>query len=517
MRAAPLLALALAAVSCAVPPEPPRDVVVVGVLGEPASLFSRDPAARVIAAAVIETLVRRDARDELEPRLATTVPTFENGLLALEDAPGGLDRLVATFRLRPGLRWHDGAPLTAQDVVFAWREDRSSPDAELRYRAERVDSMQAADAATVVVRYRAGERWGDHALAPRAMPGHLLASATAAEREAYERRPVHAGPFAIRSWVAGHGATLEAFPGHALGMPELARIEVRFLPDRSAVIDALEDGEIDVAPSPALEADLARILDRLGGSTRTVVHYTPSEAVTVMRFGPAIEELGLRLAIERAVDRQRIADIVFAGRARVATSYLVAPHWAAAELGPPRPPDRRLARSLAQGAGYRLGEDGLLERGSGALSVTLLVADGSSPRVQAAHLVAADLAGVGIAAEVRVLDAAAVAAAIASGTFDLAVVTEPAHDAARATAAYRGAAGRWFDALASVAEGARERAERREVYAELQRIWSERLPALPLYQELTVDVAPARLEGVRPSPAGEPLTWNVGRWRYGSE
>ena len=49
---------------------------------------------------------------------------------------------------------------------------------------------------------------------------------------------------------------------------------------------------------------------------------------------------------------------------------------------------------------------------------------------------------------------------------------------------------------------------------ELQRLWAEALPGLPLYQELRVDVVPRALEGVQPSPNGDPLTWNAAEWRF---
>ena len=61
-----------------------------------------------------------------------------------------------------------------------------------------------------------------------------------------------------------------------------------------------------------------------------------------------------------------------------------------------------------------------------------------------------------------------------------------------------------------------DRAEKRALYAELQRLWSTALPALPLYQHLQVDVAPRSLGGVQPSPAGDPVTWSAHDWRFAS-
>ena len=484
-------------------------------MGEPSSLFADDPGARAIAAAVTETLVRRDARDEPVPRLAAAVPTFASGDLAVEPA-GPSDRLVATFRLRPGLRWHDGVPIGAADVVFAWHEDLLAPaGGELRYRAERVEAMETVDELTVRVRYRAGERWADYALAPRVMPRHILASASPVARAAYEREPVHAGPFAVAAWLPGHGATLSAFAGYALGAPSLGRLEVRFFADRGALFDALQRGEIDVVPWPGLEADLSRVLDRIAGGSTLVPYYTPVQATTVLRLGPAFADAALRRAVDLAVDRRRIVDEVFAGRPRLASSFLAPPLWAAADLGPPPATDRELARALARGAGYRQGDQGILERDGRRLRVTLLVAEGSAARLQVARLVAGDLGALGIAAEVRARPATEVVGAVRSGEFDLAVVSEEADDPQRATERYREMVGPWFEGLAAAARGARDRAAQRELYAEVQRLWAASRAGLVLYQELAVDVAPARLLGVRPAAHGGPITWNVHEWSFG--
>ena len=61
-----------------------------------------------------------------------------------------------------------------------------------------------------------------------------------------------------------------------------------------------------------------------------------------------------------------------------------------------------------------------------------------------------------------------------------------------------------------------DRAEKRLVYAELELAWAVARPALPLYQELQVDVAPRVLAGIDPTSDGAPLTWNVREWRFGA-
>lgn len=510
------LILALALASCAAPSPPSRRDLVIGIVGEPTSLFADEGGARVVAGAVIEPLVQRDALEEFEPRLAEAVPTFENGGLEVDrsdDAPGG--RLVATFRLRPGLRWHDGIPISAADVRFAHEQGRAAPaGSEARHHAERIERIDVVDERTARVLYRAGERWENYPLAPRALPGHILAGASGPARAAYEGQPVHAGPFRISSWIRGRSASLTAFDGYALGTPGLQRIEVRFFADRAAVLAALRSGDVDVVPSPGLDADLARTLDRFGTDGGVRVIYTAAQALEMLRFGRRAEDPVLRRAIALAIDRQRIVHQVFAGRPRVPSSYLVAPLWAAADAQSQPRVDRAAARASLAAAGYRPGTFGIVARDGDRLIVTLAVAAGSEARLASARLIAGDLAAIGIAAEVVQRPLAEITAGLASGAVDLALVPEIAADAHAATERYVGLVERWFDVLAAGASAAPSRAEKRALYAELQALWWERLPALPIHQRLHVDVMPSRLQGVRPPAHDAALTWNVAAWRF---
>lgn len=167
---------------------------------------------RVVADMVMEPLVRKTPTEDLEPRLVVSIPSFAAGDLEVaEDAAAPTGRLVATFRLRDGLRWQDGASLTADDVRFAFDEDRAAPvGSEERVRADRMERIDVLDQRTFRVTYRAGERWDQLALGPRALPRHLLDGAGPEARARYAARPVHAGPYRIVDRTPGT-IVLEAF------------------------------------------------------------------------------------------------------------------------------------------------------------------------------------------------------------------------------------------------------------------------------------------------------------------
>jgi peptide/nickel transport system substrate-binding protein len=519
VRALASVLVVLVASACANSAPPPRRDVVVGLVGEPHGVFDDDPSARFLAAAVTETLVRRDDHDELVPRLAEAVPTMENGGLRLvTDDPTAPDgRLVATFRLRDAV-WQDGAPITASDVRFAWEQDSvAAPGTIARWDAERIDRVDVVDARDLRVLYKNGERWDDYALAPRVLPSHRLAGASTAQLTAYAREPVHAGPFEIAAWLPG-SLTLSAFKDYVMGPPGLGRIEVHFFGTRTEALDALLRGEIDMTPSPVLEADLAKTLDRFADGTRLQAYYKPAEALGVMRFGPDLKRFGdplVRQAIELAIDRQSIVDDVFVGRARVPRTFLVPPLWAAAEEAVPLVgPDVTRARALLAQAGFVHGQFGIEQRAGERLVTTVFVASGSAARVEVARRVAGDLAALGIAADIRERPVADLAADVNAGHFDLAIVAMDASEPRLAAEAWAGLVDPWFDLLAAAAAEAPDRNEKRALYTEMQRFWATDLPALPLYQELHVDVAPQALGAVRPTAASEPLSWNAFEWSF---
>lgn len=454
----------------------------------------------------------RTPTEDLVPRLAESVPTFANGGLVLEtddDAPTG--RLVATFRLRAGLTWHDGEPLSASDVVFAFEHDRAAPDGSAeRAMADRMASVAALDARTVRVTYRAGERWERYPLAPRALPRHLLADAGPAQWARYEAAPVHAGPYRVASRTGGR-IDLVAFERYWAGPPAIARITVVGYADRAAVLTALRLGEIDLAPSPDFDADIATTLERSVDQRSYSVRETPSLAVAMLRFGPRFSDARVRRAMAAAIDRERIARTFFAGRVRVVGSYLVAPLSGAIDIPPPSPDPAR-ARALLSAAGFRPGSLGIAQRDGDRLILDLLVPEGSPSLRGTASGIGVDLAGIGIAVRVSERALAEVSSLVARGEFDLALMIERGDDALASTLNYRSLVSPWFDVLADAAREESDAARKRELYAELQREWARSFVAVPIYQAIAVDVVSTRVEGVQPAPFAAALTWNAGEW-----
>ncbi|MBM2809648.1 MAG: hypothetical protein HW416_407 [Chloroflexi bacterium] len=204
-----------------------------------------------------------DGNGGLEPRLASKLPSFDDGSIVL--LPDG--RMRTTWNLRPNVFWHDGAPFTAGDIAFAAEVRRDpelpSPDGGNAFRFfEQVDTP---DPLTAVITWKTtyfkpldlplSELWP--------YPRHLLEDTYRVDKVAYRNLPyftsdyVHLGAFRLVDWGMGETQVLERFDRYFLGAPRVDRIVIRAIPDTNTLLANLKSGAIDIAPEKTLPTDLA--------------------------------------------------------------------------------------------------------------------------------------------------------------------------------------------------------------------------------------------------------------------
>ena len=228
------------------------------------------------------------------------------------DQPAPLPQWTVTFRLRPGLTWSDGAPLTAADSVYAYTlgGDVDSHD-PLRFVAERTASYSAADDLTVVWTGLPG--YLDPLYFTRfwpPLPAHLWADqapSEIADSDLANRTPLGWGPFVIEHWTPGVELTLTRNPRYwraAEFLPRVDRLVYRFVPDAAAQLAALEAGACDLAPSgPGLTALAPQAA--AAGLTAQVV---PGPALQWLLFNTtALPDPLVRRALSHCLDRPALA------------------------------------------------------------------------------------------------------------------------------------------------------------------------------------------------------------------
>jgi peptide/nickel transport system substrate-binding protein len=304
------------------------------------------------------------------------------------------DGRVYDFVLRAGVRFHNGDPVTAEDVKFSLERYRGGAAATLKARVAGVDAVDARH-----VRIRLKQAWPDFMTfyATPATGAAWIVPKRYVERvgeDGFKKAPIGAGPYRFVSFTPGIELVLEAFDGYWRKTPAVKRLVFRSVPDESTRLAMLKRGEADIAY--AFRGPLAEELRRTPGLTLKATSPTFTEWLTFTeQWDPKSPwaDRRVRQAANLAIDRKSINEAEYLGYGRVSTSII--PHdfqfyWPA----PAHPYDPARARQLLAEAGYPRGFD------AGEIASDLTYA----PTVEA---VINNLQPVGIRARLRALERAA--------------------------------------------------------------------------------------------------------------
>jgi ABC-type transport system substrate-binding protein/ABC-type branched-subunit amino acid transport system substrate-binding protein len=266
-----------------------------------------------------------DDKLEMVPELVAEIPSVENGGVSE-------DGLVVTIKLRDGVEWSDGTPLTANDYVFTYEMIMADGNAvQSRYPFDTfVESVTALDDQTIqIVMTEPYAAW-NIGLRLNLLPKHILEPVFEAEgtidNAEWNRNPtVGVGPFVLKEWAAASHLAFEANPNYWRGKPKLDQIFIRIVPDDEAQMAAIKTGDTDVgvymtaADKPDIDAleDVELIAPGGGGWTESWFFNIISEEMGAEKgLEPghvALQDKRVRQAIIMGVDRQQIIDELFYG------------------------------------------------------------------------------------------------------------------------------------------------------------------------------------------------------------
>src|SRR5512134_275126 len=406
------------------------------------------------------------------------------------------DPLTYVFRLRPGLRFHDGRPLTSTDVryTFEWILDpanRSPHRAVYRH----VASIGTPDPRTVV--FRLVEPFAP--FLSTAVRGIVPAGSPAGGYAP----PAGAGPYRIDSVSPDGEAVLTAFDRHHAGPPAIRSVTVKFVPDSNVRFLELSAGSVNFAVN-GVDPDLLPALSKTG---RIVVEEAPGGNVTYLGFNVrdrALSDARVRRAIATAIDREAIVRAIWKGRADLAESILPPGSWALDDAIPPVRFDPAGARRLLDEAGYRDPDgDGPLPR----LRLTYKTSQNELRR-RVAAAIQEQLRQVGIALEIQSLEWGTFFSYVKTGNFQLYSLTwvgiadpDIFHHAFHSASVPPDGANRGgyadaeVDRLTEAARRETSPARRRDMYRQVQRILARDLPVFPLWAGRNVLALDRRLAG----------------------
>ena len=320
-----------------------------------------DASSHEAAGYVFNGLVRYDKDLKLEGELAES----------WEVSPDG-KRI--TFHLRKGVKWHDGAPFTSDDVMFTYRRmiDPRTPTA-YGEDFKQVKRAAAPDPHTFVVEYArpfapALASWGMHVL-----PKHLLENYPDISKSPLNKKPVGTGPYRFVEWKTGEKIVFDASPDYFEGKPYIARVITRVIPDQATMFLELKSGGVDIMtltpPQYVRQTETAEFRKSFNKYKYTASGYT---YLGFRLSHPFFTDKRVRQAIAHAADKKALIDGVLLGLGQEATGPYKPGTWAYNPNVRKYPHDPARAKALLAEAGWKE-KDGVL------------VKDGQAVRVHGAH------------------------------------------------------------------------------------------------------------------------------------
>ncbi len=521
-----------------------------GILGHAVSvspLTAQTTADRDLVALVFSSLVRLGPAGGFVPDLATSWSVGDEGR-------------TWTFRLRDDVTWHDGKPVTADDVAFTIRTLQDAAYTGPTAASWRDVEVATPDERTVTFTLQTALGGFLQAATQPIAPAHLLSDVPVDQLAAdpFGRHPVGSGPFRLVSLDDGAAilapAVAAPVPATPVGsassiptdslatpaptvrpvrpVPYLPGIELRFFDDPAALRAAYLAGSLDAVSGlpPADALELAKTpgsrLLRDPGSTLTAV------ALNLRPTQPAFRDARVRRALLAAIDRGALIDDAFAGLASRADAPISPASWAydvAASVPVLHDPSAAF-KGLAAAGWTRLSGGWALPRATKPLTLQLLSPDlASNPSAyHAAQDVAADWAAIGFAVRhVALPPDELVAGHLRTGDFAVAVIDvniglDPDLYPLLASSQTTSRGSNLFglqdpalDKLMSAARGPGTRDERRADYAALQKRLADRQYLLPLAFRDLVVVVSDRVEGPSSRQVDDPgdRFWDVLTWR----
>lgn len=368
-------------------------------------------------------LALEDETGTFIPQLAFELPSVAKGTWVI-NSDGTMD---TTWKLRPNVKWHDGTPFTAQDLVFGstlFRDtDFPVPPEE---RLHQVAFTSAPDPLTFAVHWKGTVSTADIPTDFDPMPRHLMEDLYRTEKQQILITPllssdwVGLGPYKIARWVDGVEVEFARFDDYFMGRAPLDRLIVKYIADANTMVANILAGNADVVLSPGVNLDVASELRQRWAGTGNQVLTPVSDSQQFLRpqFRPEIAQprnggpnQSVRKAMYTALDRELVAAGSTSGLAPIADNAWVSPAdpWRK-QLEPSivqYPYDPTRALQLMADAGWVRGADGILvHQASGERFESKISARPTSGADKIITLMADQWKAIGVQMDIQVLSPA---------------------------------------------------------------------------------------------------------------
>jgi len=423
---------------------------------------------------------------------------------------------VLTFHLTPNARFHDGRPVTAEDVRFTV-EAASNPATKSSDEGfEAVEKVEAIGPQAVrFTLTRATPRFLSEGGSRGILPKHLLEGRDLG-RDPVNRQPVGSGAYRLASSTPGQSIVFDAVPDHYRGTPKIGRVVFKILPDQNIVLTQLRSGEIQYA---LVEPRDLPVVEKIQGVRVLEVPTTRFYDITPNFQRPYWEDRRVREAVLRAMDREAIVKRLLGGRGQVVHSNATPASWAYNPDVPRYGYDPARAQALLAEAGWLAASDGIREKAGQRLGFAVMVKNVDRTLEQVLVVAQQQLKQVGVEMRIERLEPGVFTSRMRAGQFDaLGRIWNPVYDPDQSVLyrtgnRYGGYSNPEVDALLAKGLTVSDRAQRRRIYGDIQRLLAGDIARFYLYTENELHAVAADLAGVAPHPVN--LFWNLNAWAWG--
>jgi len=458
------------------------------------------------------------------------------GTLALSISAGGIAAALlyrTDLPLRRGLRFADGAPLTARDCAWsieAINNPRNDPQSRFGY--DVVRRAEAPNDTTLVLHLK--RRFSPLltvVLAPHGfpiLPAHRLASLPDFNHIDFNSAPIGSGPYVVTKWTRGDRVEMRANPYYYRGKPAIEHLRIRFVPDPNTARNLLRTGEADGYFSDLDYADYP-LLQRVPGMRVT---HTPTNAVGAITFNtqdPITKDPRVRRALAQAIDIPGLLAKAYRGAVSPRGAGRGLFVWAYDALAyPDLRYDPAGARALLDAAGWKSGADGVRRKAGKTLDVLLIVQAATPGDALIANSITQFEKAAGVNVTVKAFNVTQLVAPagqggpVYGGKFQMALYPfvngddpDTTDQFACANVPPRGynksrICDPHIDELLVHGQQTYDPAARKAIYGQLQVLLAREMPIALLYQRSELDTFTSRLQHATTSPST--VWWNVGGW-----
>ncbi|MCL6509529.1 MAG: peptide ABC transporter substrate-binding protein [Anaerolineae bacterium] len=476
-----------------------------------------------VLSGVMEGLMDFDTNQVLRPQLAESYSISDDGL-------------TYTFKLRRGVKWHDGQPFGAADVVATWKIIMNPDFAAFSQLGwDKIAEIETPDDHTVVM--KTSERYApflSYVATTFISPKHLIDKGVDAFKQEFGRRPIGTGPYKFTRWETGQFIELEKFADYWAGAPKLDKVIIKIVPDDNTLMVQLTTGEVQLTDAvSAARIEEARRLPNSVVLTRNGLEWTHMDLKNI----GFLMDKRVRQALDYATPKQQIIDRLLGGLATISIGDQApgTPYF-----NPnikPRPYDLEAAARLLEEAGFKKSAQGILEKDGQPFVIEHWIVAGDQLNKQIQQVIAASWRQLGIDVQEREEDiktiwgpngyqfTQAMTAALYSWTnandpddmfywHSSQIPPDPTGTGGNLPAYFN-----QYEQQAKIDEltaaGAAEvnPEKRKQIYWQIQELLFEETPVIFMYWPQRIYVAPRNLTGFNPNTFNF-LLWDVEKWDF---